>query len=39
MPPKRSAFTADQKRALRAYHIEELKLSQHALCQWFKDQF
>ena len=39
MPPKRTTFTADEKRALRAHHIKEPKLSQHALATWFEAKF
>jgi hypothetical protein len=39
MPPKRTAFTVDEKIALRAHHAQYPSLSQKALCQWFEESF
>lgn len=39
MPPKRAAFTADERRALRAHKAEHSKLTQKDLSQWFADKF
>lgn len=39
MPVKRTAYTADEKRALRAHHAANKKLSQSGLCAWFAAKF
>jgi hypothetical protein len=39
MPPKRTAFTVDEKIALRAHHAQYPSLSQKALSQWFEESF
>lgn len=39
MPAKRTAFSVDEKRALRAHHTANRELSQRDLCQWFEVSF
>lgn len=39
MPPKRAAFTIQEKVAIRRRHAEDPGLSQTALCQWFEQSF
>jgi len=40
MPPaKRTAFTLDEKLAIRKHHLQEPSLSQKDLCDWFETSF
>jgi hypothetical protein len=39
MPPKRTAFTLDEKLAIRKHHQQQPSLSQKDLCDWFEVSF